>query len=537
MSIVLNRDLSYAEVPAAPVNTQDVWAENRSLSSRVGSAALRALAWLGMGIFMLAGTALTFGILPIAAAVQKYRSQARLEKMVDKMAIERFQAVYGAVRRQSIQDISSIRHTLFLPKKSLKSLKGTQSEKAKLLEHVRTLLYLLESNRIYGTSHDDMQKIRAHVNETLALPIYQRNKDQHDNYSISIFQAATHAFVSESPGMAPMQEVGANAVGNIDGDITFGVVADKLEKAYEDFTIFKKASRAGKIFWIYAHPMKFMASAMDQQGLTRPVDYNSYEHGNAAIKVGKFKVGSFFSGYATYTLGQNPTLTGDRLTAENTYRPSAYSRTKNALIPGAPVRRIVQDLESNYHGHEGERGRVAAKQSLHDADHLIHLNTPINLHKDGTDTHALGPSHPLRAVIGKAIAKSKLKGKWADKAQLLAEVSLRGIEEMIAKPFQNGDHYINQSCKQNIDRGVIVNVMTILFADKINGTPITEERVHQVVGMVLARAGMVDDRAILKKWFMPLIDLLKVLDNDPAVIDKVRNYFGGGAIAFTASSH
>lgn len=523
MAIEASRAHNFAEVPVECVDNQDVWADNRSLSSRVGSAALRGLAYFGMALFMLVGTALTVGVLPIAAAVQKYRSQAKLETMVHKIALNRHKAVYQAVRDQNIQPISSLlRNLARVSRMDFNKLEGKPAEKAKLRQHAHTLLYLLQTARIDGSLDENMQVIRSHVDATLALPIYQRNKTQSNNYFIAVFQAATHAFVSESPGMKPMQEVGASAVRQVDGPITFGVVADRLEHAYQNFTIFKRVSKVEKIFWIFAHPTRFLASAMDQVGLTRAIDYNSFEHGNAAIKVGSFQVKAGLFGKSTYTLGQSPTHTGDRLTTEDVH-----------------ARRLVQDLESNYNGHEGETGRVAAKEVLQDPTRLRHLNTPINLHKDGTETHAAGLDPKLQGIIRSAVEGSILKGELpaerAAQAQILAEVSLRGIQEMVKNPYGAGNHYINQSCKQNIDRGVIVNVMTILFADAISGTPVTEDRLHQVVGMVLGRAGMVDNRAILKKWLRPLKDLLMVLDQNPKALSEIQHHFGRGAIAFTAS--
>lgn len=516
MSVLgLTRDIS-----AAPVSSLEAPAAPNPTLQKVKSVAFQALFWVGwtFAAILAVATVIPAGV----AIVQKARSHYKLKATIQALAENRYTAVRRAIGKEIGWDAKKLNREEL---EKLPNSKGRSTFRRQIFELITMINY---KNSKKSGLHDHMQEFRALLNEIIESPFYQENKDKKDNLYIKVVQAAAHALVSESPGMKPMQEYGAKAVGEVDEGMNYEELADALTKAVDQQTIFKKNTLIGKVFWIFVHPEKFLESALDQLGYTDPLAYNSYEHGNASVQVGKFEVkkrGFPWGSRATYSLTLAPTFVADRL-------------TKADRDFGA--KRLVQDLEANYTGHKGEEGRVAAKLATADDDLRV-LNTPINIKKGEESDVGLDPK--LSEILGWYFNDEKydLEPKRREQAMRLAAVSLKALEEMIDMPLGSGDKYISQSCKQNIDRGVVVNAATILLADAIWGTEdltkdLTEDRVHQIIGMVLVRAGMVDDRAILNKWFRSLTDLLKVMHQNPILVSNLQEHFNKkGQVAFKAS--
>lgn len=459
---------SYVEFPQYPEQFED------TVGKKIARVAFHALAWVVVALGVIT-------VLPgLIVSVQKVRSHLRLKDAIDEMAKERYKAVH----------------------KALKDIDGAFGKEINELKNM-----VAKESPPKGDVHAYMQTFRSKLDSLLAEPGSDSNE---------VLQTASHVLNSESPGMKPMQAIGKKAVGSC-GQIGYGALANKLESAIKKETIFKKNTLMGQIFWIAAHPQKFLESALDQKGISDPLSYNSFEHGNASVHVGTFDVGR-----TKYSLSQSPTFVADGL-------------TEAGLKFG--TKRLVQDLEEPDSGHKGEKGRVNKKLNIANQypRNLIYRNTPMNL-KKGNVAPEIELDQTLKRAVDTAFAyDDTLPEKRHNQAKHLALVSLKALEEMVAHSGKNETIYLNQSCKQNIDRGVIVNVMTILFADIAGGVKLSEERVHQVVGMTVCRAGMVDDRAILKKWSTSLFDLLRLMEQKPELAGAVRSHFKNSNIAFNAS--
>ena len=92
--------------------------------------------------------------------------------------------------------------------------------------------------------------------------------------------------------------------------------------------------------------------------------------------------------------------------------------------------------------------------------------------------------------------------------------------------------FFGQACKQGIDRGVIINVLTRLYIDGMNGVTIDEEYIKQTVGMVLLRPGMVDDRSMFMDRFEALSDMLHIIAETPEFFDDLKEFFGETSVSF-----
>ncbi len=70
---------------------------------------------------------------------------------------------------------------------------------------------------------------------------------------------------------------------------------------------------------------------------------------------------------------------------------------------------------------------------------------------------------------------------------------------------------MGQACKQDVDRGPIVNAITIAFIQMASQGKLTELDAKQILGIVLGRALLVDNRRMVKSRLEPLLDLLHLI--------------------------
>lgn len=509
-----------------------------TLGKKIGRIVTTAFCWVAC--FALAVVAI--GTIAPAAYVgyKLYKSHAALNGTIQEIACKQYTAVKAAV------ETIKWSKTAEAEADDLCDLdKSPDQDKAEIKEFRKK--FWLFRYRITSDPGKDvhayMQGTRARLNELISHPVYQCNKNRSENAYIAAVHAAVHAFVAESPGMKPMQELGARATKQIteidpNTELDYAKLNNLLRQVVEKHAVFTKDDKPGKVFWAITHPEKALTSLLDHLGWTVPTEYNSYEFGNASMQLGEFKIANSqglpgITSHTTFSLSQMPTWTADKL-------PIADCE--------AGYRHIYQDLEfekERHHTH-GEAGRVKVKRDMgNDLPTLHYLYTPMDLtdaqKSADTDSNILEEGLKVDGNLATAIRGSigrTVSGERANKAARLALVALDAIQKMIsvAEDAVGETIYINQSCKQNIDRGVVVNVLTMLFADLIAGEDLTEERVHQIVGIVLTRAGMVDDRAILHKRLRPLLDVLDVMQTQPAFTVAIKEHFGQGAIAFNAST-
>lgn len=86
-----------------------------------------------------------------------------------------------------------------------------------------------------------------------------------------------------------------------------------------------------------------------------------------------------------------------------------------------------------------------------------------------------------------------------------------------------------QACKLDIDRGIVMNVMTRVYFHLISGENLSEESIKEIIGTVIGRAEMVSGRTIISSRYQPLSDALRLIgQNETAVKNALRNYMHQG---------
>ena len=104
-----------------------------------------------------------------------------------------------------------------------------------------------------------------------------------------------------------------------------------------------------------------------------------------------------------------------------------------------------------------------------------------------------------------------------------------------AKPADRQDPMfqaiLGQACKQNIDRGVAANVLTLIYHKIANDELISKEVVEEVIGVVVGRAMAVDRRAIILDRIMPVITALTMVEGNGALKTELNSYLSDGTAA------
>lgn len=86
-----------------------------------------------------------------------------------------------------------------------------------------------------------------------------------------------------------------------------------------------------------------------------------------------------------------------------------------------------------------------------------------------------------------------------------------------------------QACKLDIDRGVILNVMTRVYFQLAAGKALSEEDISEIIGTVVGRAELVSGRTIIFDRYQPLSDTLRLIGaNEEAVTAALKLYLREG---------
>ena len=118
--------------------------------------------------------------------------------------------------------------------------------------------------------------------------------------------------------------------------------------------------------------------------------------------------------------------------------------------------------------------------------------------------------------------------KGRERLSKMMQIAVQGfisVGAIINLQQDSKDSIFSQACKQDIDRGVVLNVITKLFYKLLANESITQKDVQLIIGSVIARAKLVEDRIIIFRRFQPLSDLLHFIgENQDMVKDALKAY-------------
>lgn len=436
------------------------------------------------GLLFLALSPVT---LPLALAAGGYRlySHIKYRPAIEELAQNRYDAVHKA-----------------LDDKKLLENPDTSTEIFKIQELLKTN----PSNNM----HDHMQEVREKIDAALGT----KNLTDID---AKFLQVAAHALTVHADGMEVFQKWGERVMDIDKSSLPYERLANALDYAVDECTTFQKENLWGKVLWTLAHPQRAANSFFEHVGWSHPLAYNSYQHGNANIRIGAFEVNGQ---KIHFVLG--PTATCDRLFTAHLQH---LRETKKGV-------HAQHSIESPWHKNEEARRQEQLRIADHYKDEAICTLGHIEDKGDCPNLEEHGIHLPKNFTKAQAqeinILAAEMFGddsRLSNKARRLGLQTLVAIQGILNMP--EGENSMGQACKQDIDRGVLVNILTILFMDQLAGKPLTDERIAQMVGIVLLRAGMVEDRRILEKRYEALSELLHFIAEKPEVFDPMKKHFLG----------
>ena len=371
--------------------------------------------------------------------------------------------------------------------------------------------------------------------------------------------------------------------------VTLDTVAQHLESIYAKIPVFHKSSWIKMIIWWCAHPEKAFEALIGEGFLCRfgyyPEEYNSYEHGNLEQMVGVFELAdhrmAFFHGAG---LGQDREIDCAFLEAQRKLGATHWQHSiENSEHSGEKTRLDAQSrmamhfdstmiFSSSQFDGPAEKGFGIDTKSPRFVDqYFMQLSALLGLTDDSAPYHAMpkveeedngftfDPSvmnyhevigaHQNAQMAMTSITRANphwrpLSSRRKAKVLLISfEVfaKLKTLLNLMAAQAANGELQVElerlgtlntsaEACKQDIDRAIVINVLTQVSIVLLHGETLTPELENFLTGMTFSRSIMVDDRAILQKRFEAIPDFLKVVGHSPCVFAQaLAQYLGADA--------
>jgi hypothetical protein len=422
--------------------------------------------------------ALSAPFAPIASPLRLF-SHIRHQKPKEELARGRFKALQSALAEEGLDGAS-------------------------LSKEIRKIRSLLQAPA-KGNIHGQMQKVRQRVHKALGK--------SYEGEDARFLRAAAHAFVAKANGMDVYQRWGEKFLS--EEPASLAKLVETLDAALKKEP-FKKNNFFGKFAWMVSHPQKTAHSIFDHLGWTDPLKYNSYQHGNANVRIGAFTI----NGNRVHML-LGPTPTCDRLFRAHL---EYLKEKKKGMHSQHTLESPWQKAENARREEQAQIAEDHEGQVVYTFGHVEDKKGDPHLEEEGIVLPATFTGRQkkgLETLLGVMFPK----GQLSEKARRLGMQSLIAIQGLINLP--KGEHFMGQACKQDIDRGVLVNVLTILFMDQLEGKKLTDERIAQILGIVLLRPGLVDDRAILGKRYEALKEVLEYLSKKPEALEQMKRHMLG----------
>jgi hypothetical protein len=530
----------------------------RNLTNFKNDLVLKAIDLVATAALVLVSVALLPVTILFLAAYRIY-NYSRVKGLVQELAVNQHKCLAEQI------------HAAFPDGIEYRTLHGEQG----LIFACTKIVKLVENNH-YSEAFsmpERMRMIRETINEALALPAYQNNKGAAGEPLIKFFQLCAHSLTARSDGMSAIQKYGKEQIGVFGNrGISYKDFADKLDEAVYDYSGFKRDSIVGTVFWSMAHPEKALFAASGQIK-SNALSYNSFKEGNVNTKLGAYRVGN-----RRIHLSVGPVPTCDRLFdahldylkyhlrsghLQHTYEsPHGAEGVRRQRLKHTEERRsgelmlMALPLDGAAYSAKGDFKGIDDTEQFHDhLNELVkgttgqdHRAMQAEFHEDNGFyiPEDLIPQNDIdQAIVASktAFASVETEPYWQalanegdkgtvrlNKAQLLAFDGILAVKSLLgAMSVTRGtdkDLFMIAVCKQCIDRGVVMNVVTRLLIDGLNGEPLTGDRIHQIIGFVLARAAIIDNRRIILERFEPLSDLLHLIGDDPeGFFAPIRAYF------------
>jgi hypothetical protein len=340
-------------------------------------------------------------------------------------------------------------------------------------------------------------------------------------------------------------------------DINIGSENSKLSKIVKifDSSAFSKVLRQlGECFFAFG------------KWVGRKLLYNAYAHENRAYKVCEYEISTKGNKQFKVTFNQAPSAAMDEL---------SQAQRQHQKIKGESA--VVHSVESNPDVRGEKERRTKNVRAAQDDKGTILQITPLNgdavvgegafsskkarcvegyhakLKEFCLDSKVAvtGQSNPYNDTtfngfvrVNSALTEVEIEGVIGHSKQIC--MALYGVDswgpkdhalrcKTMALSFQTlliikelsklrCNATMTQACKQDVDRGPIVNIMTQVYLKLMNGEGFTEADIQLWAGQAM-RAGIVDQRMMNKECQNPLLELLGQIGKNQARVTALLKGF------------
>jgi len=443
---------------------------------------------------------------------------------------------------------------------------------------VETIIDLLR-NESKQPASEQLLKVRRALNQAIKSDAYQVLKNNIQNPCTYFLQIMAYTITTQGSGTETARKLGEKALKGqtLGEDTNWGDLAKLLKKSVRNTCTFNRNTKANSLFYVLAFPMKI---AHELKGRFFPSEYNSYEHWNMNFKMGDFmfgsqKIGTFFGpGPGTRSdevvqaemdlldhvskpiLRTQVTLESPQKQHEQVRRNEILQFDKRNKVWTAAghldgkiykgkkefkeiqstrdfIEKVRQASDDHFNRNavfdagskeksiskeevtRGEDAFTAALSQFESSDHWKKLKSKK---EKGNARLSKALSLGLQSFLNMRILSNMYRKLTSNKSQVLKELDQELDRLKVESNFC-------VACKQNIDRGLIMNILLRLYVEALSGQPLTPEKVHEIVGYTLLRAGIVDGRALIRNRLEALYDFLSLIGNNQKIlIDSLRTY-------------
>ena len=505
--------------------------------------------------------------------VSKFKTSP-IDLLKNKLTINRLRALkettakYSAVRLRNESDLQD------------EGLKATEIEK--FILDVNQIKKLIEKEGEIKKLTKHSNDIKALIEKVLSGRVYQKNMHS-NNLAISFIEELCFTFYAKSKGADLIAEYANKFISGREGEYSFGRVGEILDNSVIKATgVINRNKAFRNIAWFLLFPLKGFNNLLSKVTplKARPWLTNNNEiticdyvlNGKKArFYHGPNPVGPIFKGHLNYLKKKNVYQLHHNLQHRShggeDYRIYELLRYEDQFKNN--FRLFSTPMDGKAWSSKDERFlnfKTPDEFYLTFSKHVIANNLEDSsrniseINGDAFKYYEIDKSKDNGYYIGKNVLKdsqvrkglllskditNEIISKGSNKIWLdliKTKKGRRRLSQMMQLLFQsilafgalikflkdvedkkaNGviDSLFSQSCKQDIDRGVVLNVLTRLFFELIAKGSLTEENIKLIIGTVITRAKLVEKRIILEKRYRPLSDLLAFIGENQDVLTK-----------------
>lgn len=437
---------------------------------------------------------------------------------------------------------------------------------------------------------EKIQTIRDRINRALSLAGDKSNYDCVTNTRIPLTRflaALSYQINTQAEGMSVFQGIATDAMAackltfNNDNDIGTAEISTQIETITSQLQADNWNTTLGWVLWALHNIEKAFLSFLDNHIPGAYKSYNSYRLNNSRAYIGDISVNDqkirFNLGPSLGThpdsLAQGQLLWEEINGQKQLYHTLESPEAKGEAARLAVMRDLAEDsnltligtpLDGDIAKGKGKFKKITSVEDFHvklAGEILDGENPRSKIPSSVKDYNGFATGSLTAEEVKQTIAASQeafasllpsetfdsLSSKENERLSRAMTLGFTGF--LVLKTLMKFDAdrdpeqvagqviaTMGQACKQDVDRGPVVNAITIAFIQMAKNGKLTGLDAKQIMGIVLGRSLLVDKRLMVKSRLEGLLDLLELIGrNQTHFADKLAE-FTQGKLGFTPSN-